>query len=739
MANQTKIEREMAAIMFTDIVGYTKLTAENEEKAFQLIKRKRELLLPLLKKHSGELVKEIGDGTLTKYNDTKNAIDCANDFQCSTDNELNVRAGIHSGEIIIENGDVFGDVVNIASRLESIAQPKSVLISKETIDKLESKKNLNFIPLGLQSLKGVGRLIEVYALAGQNLHTPKPEDYEQDRVNAHSGNEVPSIAIIPFENKGSEENEFYAYGISVDLINDCTDAGLIRVVPMKDIEKINYSSLEFMELSKTFNSRYIAQGVLWKMENMFQLSIELYDSKSDSVIWSDRWQENWNALTQIKGKLCDGLLKALNIESKDSEKIETFSSEAYKNYLEAIFIWEKRENEADVLRSRKLLKRAIELDKNFLGARAWLAWTFLTVGEYDLAFDYFKIIEQDAEEIGDTRNLIRALHGLGEIYVVRDNNTKKGLSIFQKSLSLSKGSNKKYGLGNSHAKVGTVYRYMNDFSKSIYHLEKALDIFKTLDSKPHIISAYSNLGAIFCNKGDYDKSMFYYDKNLKIATESGVSVNIANAQSSIANIYQHVGNYSKAIEMEKSAIAFYNDLNDGRSLEISLYSLGHMYFDVGRFDESLKSFTKGLEIARKTKLKDSISSSCNRIGAVYYEMGDYNNAVKFIEENIKLDREIGRDLHKKASILELFACYKKLNKEFDLQKIKELEKENFIENLESRDTFLFYYVSGNASYLKKAYELLFKNAENMKEVHSQEYLKFPNSKKIIEEYDKVFK
>ena len=195
---------------------------------------------------------------------------------------------------------------------------------------------------------------------------------------------------------------------------------------MKDIEKINYSSLEFMELSKTFNSRYIAQGVLWKMENMFQLSIELYDSKSDSVIWSDRWQENWNSLTQIKGKLCDGLLKALNIESKDSEKIETFSSEAYKNYLEAFFIWGKRENEADVLRSRKLLKRAIELDKNFLGARAWLAWTFLTVGEYDLAFDYFKIIKQDAEEIGDTRNLIRALHGLGEIYVVRDNNTKRG-------------------------------------------------------------------------------------------------------------------------------------------------------------------------------------------------------------------------------------------------------------------------------------------------------------------------
>ena len=95
-----------------------------------------------------------------------------------------------------------------------------------------------------------------------------------------------------------------------------------------------------------------------------------------------------------------------------------------------------------------------------------------------------------------------------------------------------------------------------------------------------------------------------------------------------------------------------------------------MYFDVGRFDESLKSFTKGLVLARKIKLKESISSGCNRIGAVYYEIGDYDKAAKFIEEAIILDKEIGRELHKKVSMLELFACYKNLNKEFDLQKIK---------------------------------------------------------------------
>ena len=108
------------------------------KKSFSVNKKENEnYYYHFLKSILEKLIKEIGDGTLTRYFNTKDAIDCANDFQVSTDNELNVRAGIHSGEVIIENGDVFGDVVNIASRLESIAQPKSVLISKETIDKLE--------------------------------------------------------------------------------------------------------------------------------------------------------------------------------------------------------------------------------------------------------------------------------------------------------------------------------------------------------------------------------------------------------------------------------------------------------------------------------------------------------------------------------------------------------------------------------------------------------------------------
>ena len=129
--------------MFTDIAGYTEQMSKDEDKAFALIKKKRELLLPLLEKHEGKLIKEIGDGTLTRYFKADNAIDCATTFQSKTDTDLNVRAGIHTGEVIIDKEDVFGDVVNVASRLESIAIPGSILVSKETIDKLENKGRID--------------------------------------------------------------------------------------------------------------------------------------------------------------------------------------------------------------------------------------------------------------------------------------------------------------------------------------------------------------------------------------------------------------------------------------------------------------------------------------------------------------------------------------------------------------------------------------------------------------------
>ena len=205
------IKRQSAAVMFTDIAGYTSIMASDEEKALSLLQDKRKILKPLIKQHDGVYVKGTGDGTLSYFDSAYNASKCAKLFQESIyDNKnMNVRVGIHVGDIVLDDGDVYGDGVNVASRLESMSPVGGICVSNTVYDELRNKKEFDGVELGLQSLKGVGRLIEIYGLKGDLLTEPKPSDYQDNKVAVHSDHEVPSIAIIPFDNKGDDEDEFY--------------------------------------------------------------------------------------------------------------------------------------------------------------------------------------------------------------------------------------------------------------------------------------------------------------------------------------------------------------------------------------------------------------------------------------------------------------------------------------------------------------------------------------------------
>jgi Adenylate cyclase, family 3 (some proteins contain HAMP domain) len=308
MSQQKNLERQLAAIMFTDIAGYTESMSNNESLAMTVLKRKRSIIHPLIDQNNGVFVKEMGDGTLSYFNSAIDAVSSAVKLQELTYDErhLNIRVGVHLGDILIDGRDVFGEGVNIASRLESLSPAGGVCVSKNVYDELANKEEFNGTSLGLQSLKGVGRLIEVYALIGDKLQEPDISKYKETEVKKHTDDEVPSIAIIPFTNKGPEEDIFYAFGISADLISDCASAGLIRVASLNDIEKLDYNTLDTIDISQKLDSRYIAQGTLWKMGELFQLSVELYDAKQKKVLWSDRWQEKWDNLADIKSSLSDG-------------------------------------------------------------------------------------------------------------------------------------------------------------------------------------------------------------------------------------------------------------------------------------------------------------------------------------------------------------------------------------------------------------------------------------------------
>jgi len=385
-------ERKLAAIMFTDIAGYTAQMSKDEARAMELLKEKESILKPLLEEYKGTFVKSIGDGTLTYFESAVNAASCAVRLQELTydQEDLNIRAGIHIGDIVFKDDDVFGDGVNISARLESMAPVGGVCVSKNVYDELMNQKGFEGVDLGLQSLKGVGRLVAVYGLKGSKLKEPDPHDYKENKVDVHEDDEVPSIAVIPFDNKGADEDVFYAYGVSADLISDISNAGMIRVSSLSDIEKIdNYKKLNANQLSSQLNVRYLVQGSLWKINDLFQLNVEVVDTKKDTIIWSDRWQEKWEDLTNIKNQLYSELTKILNRYSENRTLARSINVDAYKIYLESVYLFKNANTRDDVYQSIELSKKALSKDSNLLKALRHIIWSYMRY-EHRKSKDYNK-------------------------------------------------------------------------------------------------------------------------------------------------------------------------------------------------------------------------------------------------------------------------------------------------------------------------------------------------------------
>ncbi|RMZ49046.1 tetratricopeptide repeat protein [Candidatus Marinimicrobia bacterium PRS2] len=534
------IERKLAAIMFTDIVGYTAQMSKDEAVAISLLNKQESILKPLILEHNGTYVKSTGDGTLSHFNSAVDAATCAKRFQESIydDKDLNVRVGVHLGDTIFEKGDIRGDGVNIASRLESMAVAGGVFVSKEVHDQLANQKEFEGVSLGLQSMKGVGRLIEVYGLKGDKLNEPNPTEYQDNKIDKHTDDEVPSIAIIPFDNKGKEEDAFYAYGISVDLISDVTSAGLIRVASKKQIE--DAGELPIDELAKKLDVRYIANGELWRMGDMFQLSIELYDTRDKKVIWSDRWQESWDNLTAIKGNLSDGLLKALDTKPKAEKATETTNPEAYEYYLRAKHKYEKRENKDDTEIARGLLKKALELDNNLIGAKVLLGWTYSEKGDYDKAMEIYTPAFNQAEELGDKPGMGSSLNSIGAVY----NNKGEydiALGYYERSLAIAEELGDKHGMVASLNNIGLAYHDKGDYETALDYLERSLTIAEELGEKRGMGNSLNNIGLVYSNKGDYKKAEEYLEKSLALQKEIGLKGFELETTTYLYLTYKHLG------------------------------------------------------------------------------------------------------------------------------------------------------------------------------------------------------
>ena len=644
MPSSQSPSRKTAAIMFTDIAGYTSLTSKDELAALQLVNKKNSILKPLIGQYNGTHIKDVGDGTLSSFQSASEASLCAVKFQESVfaDDQMNVRIGIHYGETIFTDDDVFGDVVNIASRIESMSISGGVFISKDTFDQLSGKEEFDTISLGLQAMKGVGRLVEIYALKEDHLAVPDPEEYAEKEIKTHKDDDVPSLAIIPFLNKGKEEDVFYTYGISADLIADVSGAGTLRISSMKDIEKIDHGSLSSSEISEKLFTRYVASGTLWKMGDMFQLSVEIYDAKESSMIWSDHWEENWDSLPSIKGKLADGILKVLDKTPLPGSGITSTVSDkpdAYEYYLKGKFRYEKRKSLEDVEMGRGLLIRAISLDKNLISARNILGWTYDDSGDHKKAIEIYEKSLSTAKKAKDKHGTMVTYGSMGVVNLnmgFLDN----ALDFLKKQQAFAKELDDKYEFSAALGNRGYIYLQKADYKQAKECFEKLRNIAEELDNQVWIANSAGNMGLIHWRKGDYDRAMECYQEQLDISEELNDKPGIAHATSNMGLIHKRMGDHELAIEFYERDLKISEELGDKRGISIALGNIGSAHDQCGEHKRALECFDRSINIDRKIDFKHHLAHILSEKADTLFKIQECNESEKNNQECEQVTQEI---------------------------------------------------------------------------------------------------
>jgi len=760
----TEPTRKLAAIVFTDIVGFTKLTADNQQKASDLLDLQRNELQPLVESHGGKWVKEVGDGLILTFDTITKAVQCCLKIQGKAKDieNLSLRIGIHLGEILEKENDIIGDDVNVAARIEPFSAPGGIAISNKVHDAIIREEGYETKYLGKPKLKGVGQEVKVYCITSHDLPETKLSDVsaklEPDGfkwnfyslsgaaltamgvlfwinisfigIGVANESETPSIAILPLDNKGSDEDEFYAYGISSDLISEVASAGLIRVASLNRIEELGDISVD--DMARKLDVRYIAEGALWKRDSVFQLSMELYDTRSEKVVWSERWQKSWSDFPGIGDLLSENILERLKVEQRSDVQKISLDPDAYEFYLKGKHKYEKREYAEETEIARGLIKKAIELDENLIAAHILLGET---LEENDKRLESYSSAFKKAEELGDKMWMGRSIRKIGNCFYTKGE-VDKALDNWKKALSIAEEIDDKLGMSGSLNNIGVVCLANDDFDKALEYYNKALSINKELDDKYSIALNLYNIGGVFKKKGDTEQAFDYYKRALHIAEEIGDKTRTSSTIRALALFYKDKGNYDKALDYNIRSLQNYGDLGYG-SAELALIEWnGWAYFTMGIFDRSIASYEKSLSVNKESRDKEWIAFLYGKLGFSYYYSQNYVKALENFEISTRMALEETNEemLHVK---IYLALTKKQLGKEYDISellsidKIEEKVREYYI------DQFGLYKLLGDSVYLENAFNDIQKKASYMEDEFKEKFLNYTVQKQIIEEYNKV--
>ena len=378
--------RRLAAIMFTDVVGYTALTQANEARALAVLERHARLLRPIFSKHAGKAGKTIGDSFLVEFQSALEATECAieiqqflHDYNLSSPEEwkIRLRIGIHLGDVLHDKRDVFGDAVNIASRIEPLAEPEGICVSEQVHAQVRNKLRLPLSTLGKRDLKNVGVPVEVYRVEVPWEKGP-PAAVDRDRTR---------IAVLPFRNiSPNPGDEYLADGMTEELISTLSRIGGLRVISRSSVMRYKDTTKSVPEIAADLRAGAVLEGSVRIASDTLRVTAQLVDARTDEYLWSRDFDKRLDSVFAIQTEIARSVAEALRvrllaIERDDLERTATDNVEAYAMYLKGRHAWNERTRSGND-RAITYLEKATALDPGFALAYAGLADCHVIAGDY---------------------------------------------------------------------------------------------------------------------------------------------------------------------------------------------------------------------------------------------------------------------------------------------------------------------------------------------------------------------
>lgn len=509
-----QVTRRMAAILAADVAGYSRLMGLDEEDTLARLKaHRRELVDPKIAEHHGRIVKTTGDGMLVEFASVMEAVRCAVDFQrgmadrnaeVPPDRRIEFRVGINLGDVIIDGDDVYGDGVNIAARLEGLAEPNGVCMSRSVRDQVRDKLHLIFEDMGEQQVKNITRPVRVFRIAapdtGQPMASTKPALALPDK---------PSIAVLPFTNLNRDpEQEYFADGIVEEIITALSRVKAFFVIARNSTFTYKGRAVDVRQVGRELGVRYVLEGSVRKSGDRVRISGQLVEASSGQHLWADRFDGAFVDLFDLQDQIAASVIGAIGptlqfAEIDRARNKPTADLNAYDLFLRALHRYYAMSREASD-EALLLLKRAIAIDPDYTLAKALASFCY-QLRLFNLWSERPDADRQEGtrlarEALAAHRDDPSALRLAGNALAYHAHDFSEALAAIDRSLALNVNSSQ--ALGSS----GYVRCFVSDWNTAIDHFNRAVRL-SPLD--PEMGYFMSGLSLAHLIAGDHERALGY--------------------------------------------------------------------------------------------------------------------------------------------------------------------------------------------------------------------------------------